>query len=67
MRRSKASSRKTFNRNELVASSYKYQQSRMTDNNLEMVNDVIRIWWMCHGMPSLLQVLFMINRQFGVG
>lgn len=31
------------------------QQGRTADGNFEMVNDIIRVWWECHGMPTVLQ------------
>lgn len=55
MKSSKSSSH-SVNGCEIVSSTYKYQQGKMMDNNLEMINDIIRIWWKCHGMPSVLQV-----------
>jgi hypothetical protein len=44
MKNSKSSNH-ALNGCEMVSSAYKYQQGKMMDNNLEMINDIIRVWW----------------------
>ena len=39
----------------MVPSAHVYQQNRMMDNNLDMINDIVRVWWQVHGMPSVVQ------------
>lgn len=46
---------------EIVSSTYRYQQGKMMDNNLEMVNDIMRVWWRCHGMPLVMQVFLLCS------
>lgn len=54
--RSSKSAGHAVNGCEIASSSYKFQQGKMMDNNLDMINDLIRVWWKCHGMPKFLQV-----------
>lgn len=30
-------------------------QPKARDRNQEMVNDIVRVWWVCHGMPTFFQ------------
>jgi hypothetical protein len=55
MKNSKSSSH-AINGCEMASSTHAYQQGKMMVNNVDMINDIIRVWWERSGMPPVLQV-----------